>query len=93
MPLSYLTELQIREDIEDNSKIIFLINENICCNPSLEPSQRDSSNDGHKIGFYREIWLIIPKFSLFPLLIWSPDLSVLNSLFRRENFSIFLIEC
>ena len=26
---------------------------------------------GHKICFYGEIWLIIPKFSLLPLLIWS----------------------
>ena len=35
-------ELQIRGDIEDNSKIIFLtvyLNENICCNPSLELSR------------------------------------------------------
>ena len=34
------TELQIREGIEDNSKIFFLfLNENICCDPSLETSQ------------------------------------------------------
>ena len=34
------SELQIRGDIEENSKIIFLfLNENICCDPSLEPSQ------------------------------------------------------
>ena len=26
---------------------------------------------GHKIYFYREIWLIIPKMSLLLLLIWS----------------------
>ena len=26
---------------------------------------------GHKICFYGEIWLIIPKLSLLPLLIWS----------------------
>ena len=26
---------------------------------------------GHKIGFYGEIWLIIPKLPLLPLLIWS----------------------
>ena len=31
-------ELQVRGGIEDNSKIIFLfLNENICCDPSLEP--------------------------------------------------------
>ena len=33
------TELQIRGGIADNSKINFLFfNENICCDPSLEPS-------------------------------------------------------
>ena len=26
---------------------------------------------GHKICFYREMWLIIPKLSLLTLLIWS----------------------
>ena len=33
------TELQIRGGIQDNSEIIFLVflNENICCDPSLEP--------------------------------------------------------
>ena len=41
-----MTELQIREGIEDNYKIIFLLNENICCDPSLGPSQCDGSNDG-----------------------------------------------
>ena len=29
---------------------------------------------GHKIHFYGEIWKIIPKLSLFPLLIWIADL-------------------
>ena len=37
---SCTSELQIRGGIEDNSKIFFLfLNENICCDPSLEPSQ------------------------------------------------------
>ena len=27
---------------------------------------------GHKICFYGETWLIIPKSSLLPLFIWSP---------------------
>ena len=41
------SELQIRGGIENNLKIIVLfINENICCDPSLEPSRRDGSNDG-----------------------------------------------
>ena len=35
----YLSEVQIKEGTEDNSKIIFLISqENIWCDPSLEPS-------------------------------------------------------
>ena len=29
---------------------------------------------GHKICFYGEIWLIISKLSLLPLLIWSTDI-------------------
>ena len=28
---------------------------------------------GNKIGFYEEIWKIIPELSLLPLLIWSTD--------------------
>ena len=28
---------------------------------------------GHIIIFYGEIWLIIPKISLLPLLIWSTE--------------------
>ena len=40
-------ELQIREGVEDNSTIIFLfLKESICCDPSLEPSWQDGSNDG-----------------------------------------------
>ena len=48
-------EPQIRGGSEDNSngvvriiqRYFFLVlNENICCDPLLEPSRRDSSNDG-----------------------------------------------
>ena len=43
-----IVQLQKRGVIEDNSKIIFLfLNENICCDPSLEPSLQDGSNEGH----------------------------------------------
>ena len=31
---------------------------------------------GHKICFYREMWLIIPKLSLLFLLTWSSDMSM-----------------
>ena len=47
-----LPELQVRGVIEANSKIIFLfLNESICCDPSLELSQRDSYNDGSQNMF------------------------------------------
>ena len=55
-------------------KYFFLfLNENICCDPSLEPFLRDSSNDGYQnLGFFTvEIWIIIQKLSLLPVLIWS----------------------
>ena len=61
------SKLQIRGGTLDNSKIIFLISQ--CC----DLSQWDGSNDGHKIFFYGKIWIIIPKLSLLPLLIWSTD--------------------
>ena len=36
----FLLEIQIREGIEDNSKIFFLfLYENICCESSLGPSR------------------------------------------------------
>ena len=46
------SELQIRGGIEDNLKIIFLfLNVNIFCDPSLEPSRRDGSNEGSQNMF------------------------------------------
>ena len=45
-------ELQIRGGIEDKSKKFSLfLNENVCCDPSLEPSQQDGSNDGSQHTF------------------------------------------
>ena len=45
-------ERQIRGGIDENSKIIFLfLNENLCCDPSSEPSRRDGSNDGPEFMF------------------------------------------
>ena len=68
-------ELQIRGGIEDNSKIIFVfLNKNICCDPSFDHlGETVLIMMGHKIRFYGEIWLIIPKLSLLPLLYWSTD--------------------
>ena len=47
------SKLQIRGDIEDNSKIFLLLflNENIYCDPSLELSERDGCNDGSQNRF------------------------------------------
>ena len=43
----------VRGGIEDNPKIIFFLflNENVCCDPSLEPSRRDGSNGGSQHTF------------------------------------------
>ena len=52
MYLLCMAELLIRQDTEDTSKVIFLFfNENIGCDPSLEPSQGDGSNDGSQNVF------------------------------------------
>ena len=47
----FFSELQIRGGIEDNSNFFLFHNENICCDPSLEPSLRDGSNDGSQHMF------------------------------------------
>ena len=41
---------------------------------------------GHKIWFFGETWLIIPKLSLLPLLIWSTD-TTLSSLTGTAVFA------
>ena len=63
------SKLQIRGVIEDNSNtciFLFLI-KNICCDPSLELSHQDSSNDGSQHMFERsniENYPLIIPFSL-----------------------------
>ena len=76
LSLTNVSEFQIRWGIEYNSKIIFLISQQIiCCDPSLEPFRRDSLETvlmmGRNIHFKGIIWKIIVKLSLLPLLIWS----------------------
>ena len=48
---------------------------------------------GHKICFYGEMWLIIPKLSLLPLLIWSTeggiDILGIVSLVSGLQFRVF----
>ena len=69
--LRALPELQIRGGIEEISKVLFFLflNENICCDPSLEPSQQDGSNDGSQYMFlwknmdnYPETVPVTPSF-------------------------------
>ena len=61
----------------DNSKKIYLfLNENICFDLSLEPSQQDNSNEVSKhineeTCFYEEIWIFFPRLFLLPIHIWS----------------------
>ena len=53
------SELQRIRGIEDNSDNLFL-NKNIHCDPSLEPSWRDSSNDWSQYMFQRRNMEIYP---------------------------------
>ena len=49
-----ISELQIRGGFEDNSKIFFLflfVNKNLCCDPILESSWGDHSNEGSQHMF------------------------------------------
>ena len=46
------SELQVRGVLRIIQRQFFLfLNENICCDPSLEPSQRDGSKDGSQNMF------------------------------------------
>ena len=61
------------------------INENICCDPSLEQFWRDVYFDGSHNMFYGEIWLIIAKLSLLSLLIWSTVKDTFFSLYEKDG--------
>ena len=56
----------------DNSKVIFLISQ---CKHVVAPHSNRLDETvlmrGHKISVYGKIWIIFPKLSLLPLLIWS----------------------
>ena len=48
----YMSELQIRRSNRYNLEIIFHLSpKNIFCDPSLEPSRRDGSNEGSQHMF------------------------------------------
>ena len=52
---SFPTELQIREGIDIDSKIISLfLSETIHCDHSLEPSRWDNSNEGSQYVFMNQ---------------------------------------
>ena len=44
------------------------LNENICCDPSLECCQPDGSKDGSQNIFNGKMWKIIPNLSLLLLI-------------------------
>ena len=64
-----------KRGIEDNAKIIFLfLNEKMyVVTPHENHLNETVLMRGHKIHFYGEIWLIIPKLSQLPLLIRSAE--------------------
>ena len=64
-----LPQPQIWVGIDDNFGIIILIfHLNICCDPSLEPSDRDGSNVGQNICFHGNLTGIIPSYHQLPLI-------------------------
>ena len=65
-----MSDLQIKRGFKDNSKIFFFSPaDNICCDPTLETSRRDSYNEGSQhMFFYEEILKTIPKLAVYPLL-------------------------
>ena len=45
---------------------------------------------GHKICFYGEVWIVIPKLSLLPLLIWCTGISACSLCHVLSHFNKFL---
>ena len=67
-----ISELQIRGAIGDNSKIMSCFStKTYVVTPHKNRLNETVLMTGHNICFYGEIWLIIPKLSLLPLLNWS----------------------
>ena len=68
---AYCRKQSSRQEGREGLKIIqrwffLFLNENICCDTSLEPSRRDGSDEGHNICFNGIMWKTIPKLSLCP---------------------------
>ena len=56
-------------------------------NPHLNRLSETVLMRGHNLRFYGEIWKIIPKISLLPLLIWSSELDLSNQCRPRSDCS------
>ena len=57
---------------------------NIFCDPSLEPSRRDGSNESHNICFHGKIRNIIIELSSIPSLVWSSGINA-NSKYAGDK--------
>ena len=44
---------------DDSEKIFLFFNENLCCDPQLELSQHDDSNEGSQPIFHVKIWKLL----------------------------------
>ena len=66
LPIKVYTQSSRQEGVLRIIQRLFylFLNKNVCCDPSLEQSQRDSSNNGSQNMVYGEIRLLIPKLSL-----------------------------
>ena len=62
-----MSELQIRGGTEENSKINFLNSqENIHCDPSLEPSRETVLMRGHNISFIGKLGKLFLNYPCYP---------------------------
>ena len=70
---AYKTELQLRRGIEDKSKdnFSYFSTKTYVVTPHYNRLDETVLTMGDKICFHGGMWLIIPKLSLLPLLIWS----------------------
>ena len=84
----YTSRAPDRGVIEDNSMIIFLISQQ---KHMLWPLNETVLMMGHKICFYGEIWPIILKLSMLPLLIWSTDLYTVQATSTDLKISWFML--
>ena len=84
-------ELQIRWAFDDNSKIFLLISQhNICCDPSLEPSQQDGSNErATTYGFMEKYGKLSLNYSCYAFLSGALSyLKCLNGPIRTYRYRI-----